>query len=243
MLGRQALGVVLLFFFQSLEAEGTEEGVDGGSRVSQRAPAAAPRITIAKELPGEAPTGAQGPAGPQGVAGPPGPQGGVGPAGQQGAAGPRGPEGAAGPPGPMGPQGAQGEKGPPGEAAKGAAERGIKIYTVGIGTAEGELIPGESGSFVKDRKGQVVKSRLDEETLKQIAVETGGVYLHAAGASLGLTELYRDYIDTMEKRELATTLERRFEHRYQIPLAIALVLLIVEPLLGVLPGPVRPSQV
>jgi Ca-activated chloride channel family protein len=118
------------------------------------------------------------------------------------------------------------------EATKRAAERGVKIYTVGIGTAEGELIPAESGGFVKDRQGQVVKSRLDEETLKQVAVDTGGVYLHAAGASFGLTELYRDYIDTMEKRELATTLERRFEHRYQIPLAIALVLLVAEPLVG-----------
>ncbi|HUI25618.1 MAG TPA: VWA domain-containing protein [Candidatus Kryptonia bacterium] len=118
------------------------------------------------------------------------------------------------------------------DAAKRAADRGVKIYTIGIGTAEGELIPTESGGFVKDRSGQVVKSRLDEDTLKQIAVDTGGVYLHAAGASLGLTELYNDYIAKMEKRELASTLERRFEHRFQIPLALALVLLIFEPLIG-----------
>ena len=118
------------------------------------------------------------------------------------------------------------------EAAKRAAERGVKLYTVGIGTAEGELIPEESGGFVKDRRGQVVKSRLDEETLQQVAVDTGGVYLRAAGASLDLAQLYRDYIDTMEKRELASTLERRFEHRFQIPLAIALALLVAEPLVG-----------
>ena len=60
------------------------------------------------------------------------------------------------------------------EAAKRASERGVKIYAVGIGTTEGELIPAESG-YVKDRAGQVVKSRLDEETLKQVAVATGGV--------------------------------------------------------------------
>src|SRR5207244_10689452 len=59
------------------------------------------------------------------------------------------------------------------EAAKRAADRGVKIYTVGLGTAEGELIPGESGSYVKDRAGQVVKSRLDEEKLKEVAVDTG----------------------------------------------------------------------
>src|SRR5207247_3786137 len=78
------------------------------------------------------------------------------------------------------------------EAAQHAAERGVKIYTVGIGTGEGELIPAESGGFVKDRSGQVVKSRLDEETLKQIATDTGGVYLHATGAAFGLDQLYRD---------------------------------------------------
>lgn len=118
------------------------------------------------------------------------------------------------------------------EAAARAAERGVKIHTVGLGTSEGELIPAESGGFVKDRAGQVVKSRLDEDTLKQIAVDTGGVYLHATGASLSLTDLYRDYIGTMEKREVASTLERRFEQRFQVPLALALVLLIAEALIG-----------
>ena len=118
------------------------------------------------------------------------------------------------------------------EAAKRAEERGVKVYTVGIGTTEGELVPAETGGYVKDRKGQVVKSRLDEETLKQVASDTGGVYLHAEGASFGLGELYRDYIGPMEKRELASTLERRFEHRFQIPLAAAFVLLLVEPLVG-----------
>jgi Ca-activated chloride channel family protein len=118
------------------------------------------------------------------------------------------------------------------EAAKRAAERGVKIYTVGVGTPAGELIPGEGGGFLKDRRGQVVKSRLDEETLRTIAVETGGAYLSAADASFGLVELYREYIAPMEKRELQSTLERRFEHRFQLALAAALALLALEPLVG-----------
>jgi len=118
------------------------------------------------------------------------------------------------------------------EATAHATERGLKIYTVGIGTGEGELIPGASGGFQKDRSGQVVKSRLGENDLKQIAVDTGGVYLQATGPSFGLAELYRDYISTMEKRELGSTLERRYEHRFQIPLAIAFVLLLVEQVVG-----------
>lgn len=125
------------------------------------------------------------------------------------------------------------------EAIKRASERGVKIYTVGIGTPDGELIPGESGGFFKDRAGQAVKSRLDEETLQQVATDTGGVYLRTAGASLGLSELYRDYIASMEKRELASTLERRFEQRYQAPLALALLLLLVEPLVGERRAPAR----
>jgi Ca-activated chloride channel homolog len=113
-----------------------------------------------------------------------------------------------------------------------AKERGVRIFTVGIGTPEGELIPGEKGGFLKDRKGQVVKSRLDRDTLERIAIETGGVYLQAAGAGLGLPELYRDHIATLDKRELESTLERRFELRYQLPLALAFLLLVTEALLG-----------
>lgn len=113
-----------------------------------------------------------------------------------------------------------------------AKERGVRIFTVGIGTPEGELIPGAAGGFFKDRQGQVVKSRLDEATLERIAVDTGGVYLRAAGAGLGLSGLYRDHIATLEKRELESTLERRYDLRYQFPLAVAFLLLLLEPLVG-----------
>lgn len=118
------------------------------------------------------------------------------------------------------------------DAIKHATDRGVKVFTVGIGTAEGELIPTEGGTFLKDRKGQVVKSRLDEETLKKLALDTGGVYLHAVGTDLGLSALYREHVASMEKRELASTLERRYEHRFQIPLAIGILLLVVEQVLG-----------
>jgi Ca-activated chloride channel family protein len=118
------------------------------------------------------------------------------------------------------------------DAIKHATDRGVKVFTVGIGTTEGELVPVEGGGYLKDRKGQVVKSRLDEDTLKKLALDTGGVYLHAAGADLGLSELYRDHIATMEKRDLASTLERRYEHRFQIPLALAIVLAIAEAFVG-----------
>jgi Ca-activated chloride channel family protein len=119
-------------------------------------------------------------------------------------------------------------------AAKKAAEQGVRIYTVGIGTASGELIPapGSGESWVKNRAGEVVKSRLDEKTLQDIALATNGAYVHGAGASLGLDEIFDGHIAKMERRELQSTLQRRFENRFQIPLALALLLLLLEPLLG-----------
>lgn len=121
------------------------------------------------------------------------------------------------------------------EAVQQAIAAGIKVYTVGIGTPGGELITIEEDGkteYLKDRQGQVVKSRLDEETLRRIATETGGAYLYAQGPDLGLDKLYEDHISTMEKRELKTAMERRYEDRFQWPLLLAFFLLALEPLVG-----------
>jgi len=121
------------------------------------------------------------------------------------------------------------------DAAKEAADQGVKIYTVGIGTAEGDLIPltvdGQQ-NFLKDRRGQVVKSRMDEETLQKIATTTGGAYVHASSGDFGLDTVYNDFIGKMEKRELKSTMERRYEERFQLPLAVAFILIALEPLIG-----------
>ena len=127
-------------------------------------------------------------------------------------------------------------KGDPVKAAEEAAEQGIKIFCVGVGTREGELIPvvDEDGnrSFLKDREGQVVKSRLDETTLQKIALTTGGGYVRASGVEYGLDVIYNEKIATMEKRELESKLQKRYEERYQIPALIALGLLCLEAFLG-----------
>jgi Ca-activated chloride channel homolog len=121
------------------------------------------------------------------------------------------------------------------DATKRAAEQGIKIYTVGIGTSDGDLIPltvNGQQTFLKDRRGQVIKSRLDDDTLKKVATDTGGVYVHATGPNLGLDAVYNDYIGKMEKLELKSAMERRFEDRFQLPLLLAAFLLGLEPLVG-----------
>jgi Ca-activated chloride channel family protein len=121
-------------------------------------------------------------------------------------------------------------------AAGRAAERGLRIFTVGMGTTSGELIPladdrGDQ-TFLKDREGKVVKSSLDEETLRAIAEKTGGVYVHAGGGSLDLETVFRDHLGGLERRELEGGVERRYESRFQIPLAVALLLVALESLIG-----------
>jgi len=115
-------------------------------------------------------------------------------------------------------------------AAARAKELGVRIFTVGIGTPEGELLPLGPDGYVKDRAGQVVKSRLAEDPLKAIALATGGAYVQGLGPSLGLDQVFRDHIATMERREVASALQRRAEERFQWPLAAALLLLAVEAL-------------
>jgi Ca-activated chloride channel family protein len=120
----------------------------------------------------------------------------------------------------------------PMEAAKEAKERGIVIYTVGIGKRDGSYISitNEKGEKVllKDRAGQVVKSRLDETMLTNVALETGGAYVPAYGVQWGLEKIYTERIARMEERELSSHRVKRYENRYQIPLFVALLLIVLE---------------
>lgn len=119
------------------------------------------------------------------------------------------------------------------EIAQKAGEAGIKVFTIGIGTKEGELIPliDASGnrSYLKDRSGNVVKTRLDESTLQEIALNTGGSYVKATNTEFGLDAIYEEKLSQMEKREIENKMVKKYHERFQIPLMIALVLLCIEP--------------
>ena len=119
------------------------------------------------------------------------------------------------------------------EWAEKAKEQGIKIFTIGIGTREGELIPvtDVSGNrmFLKDRSGNVVKTSLDEKTLQDIALATGGSYVKATATEFGLDLIYEEKLSKMETREVENKMIRKYYERYQIPLTIALLLLCIEP--------------
>jgi len=113
--------------------------------------------------------------------------------------------------------------------AKKAADAGVKIFTVGVGTAQGSLIPvegqGEAG-FVKDAKGQVVKSKLDENRLREIAQATGGIYLHLESGPQTMRQLYADGLSKLKTAEIDARLSSRPIERYEWPLAGAIVALI-----------------
>jgi len=117
-------------------------------------------------------------------------------------------------------------------AADEAARAGVKIYAIGVGTAEGELIPvrqdGTAMEFLKDNEGVVVKSRLDEETLKQLALKTGGIYVRSAAGNFGIDTIYDKGIAQLQRKEYEARLQKRYFERFQWPLGLAVALLVVE---------------
>lgn len=123
-------------------------------------------------------------------------------------------------------------EGDAGVAARKAKEKGIKIYSIGIGTTPGELIQfvNERGEteFLKDSTGNFVKSRLNENLLRQIALTMGGIYVRATGAEFGLDFIYEQELTKFQKRDIEQKMKKRYHERFQIPLALAFVLLLIE---------------
>ncbi|MBI5416561.1 VWA domain-containing protein [Candidatus Poribacteria bacterium] len=118
------------------------------------------------------------------------------------------------------------------EAAEEAAKQGVKIYTIGIGSTKGDPIPvkddhGKVVGYKKDRDGNIVMSRMDDNTLKKIALLTGGKYYYASRQEIELERILKE-ISQMEKKELSSGFFRHFEERYIYPLILALILLIAE---------------
>jgi len=123
------------------------------------------------------------------------------------------------------------------EEALKAKEQGIRIYTVGIGTPEGELIQMEDSSgnkvFLKDQQNNFVKSRLNEPLLEKIAVSTGGLYVRAGGAEFGLGLIYDRALSRFEEQEFESQMRRVYFERFQWPLAFGILFLVFETCLSV----------
>lgn len=118
------------------------------------------------------------------------------------------------------------------EAARRVAARGVRIFTVGVGTPEGELLRVRDRhgreDYVRDAAGNVVKSRLNEALLQQMAaVSEGGFYLPLQGPRV-METLYERGLAPLPRREGTERFVRRYRERYHWPLALALALLATE---------------
>ncbi len=119
------------------------------------------------------------------------------------------------------------------EAVQEAVEMGVVIHTVGIGSPQGVPIPtGElGGEFKKDKKGNVIVTRLDESLLQEIAKQTGGVYQRCTSSGDEMDAIV-GAVAGLEKGELGSKEFTQYEHRYQIFLIIALLALTLEFILS-----------
>ncbi|MGD9612278.1 MAG: VWA domain-containing protein [Kiritimatiellia bacterium] len=113
-------------------------------------------------------------------------------------------------------------------------EKDVRVYTIGIGTLEGEMVPGADGqgAYFKDRQGQIVKTALKEDVLQKLALGTGGTYARSAPGDTGLERVFNESINNLKRSEQETRTAKIYEERFVWPIAAALLLLAWEALLG-----------
>ena len=115
------------------------------------------------------------------------------------------------------------------DAAKRANERGIVVHAIGIGSPQGAPIPTGKGNqdFLRDKDGNVVVTRLDEETLSKMAITGGGKYIRATNSQIGLLPLFEE-INRLERVEFKEKVFSEYDDQFQYLFGLALVLLIIE---------------
>ena len=116
------------------------------------------------------------------------------------------------------------------DAAKQAGELGIKVYTIGVGSLQGQPIPVEGG-LLKDRDGNIVVTRLDETTLRKMAEVSGGAYVHAGNEEFGLGPIVDD-IKKMEAERYSSVVFEEYDELFMYFFAAALALFALEMLIG-----------
>jgi Ca-activated chloride channel family protein len=121
-------------------------------------------------------------------------------------------------------------------AAQSAAKNGVRIFTVGVGSTTGELVPvpSETGGtdFAKDENGKPVKSRLDETTLKKIAEVTGGIYQPLGAQGEGLTNIYEHGLAGFKRQDLKAREAKVPLEKFHWALLAALACFVGELLIG-----------
>ncbi len=122
------------------------------------------------------------------------------------------------------------------KAAQEAAKLGVKIYTIGMGLEDGAPIPlynqyGKRTGYKKDREGNIVITKLDDNMLRQIAEIGDGIYRRASNSNVGLDEII-DEINKAEKTEIDSKIFTDYEDQFQWFLGAAIILLIMEILIS-----------
>lgn len=112
------------------------------------------------------------------------------------------------------------------EAAKAAAEKGVVIDAVGLGTAQGAIVPSRYGGVLKDERGETVVSKLEGQVLEAIAKETGGHFMRMDGQHGGL-DTYLKELRKRETRSFGDTKEIRRHERFPFFLGLAAVFFLL----------------
>lgn len=116
------------------------------------------------------------------------------------------------------------------DAAKEAAKLGIRIYTIGVGSAQGQPIP-LNGALLEDKDGNIVVSKLDEKSLQQIASAGNGAYIHAGNEEFGLNPIIDD-IRKLESEAFSSVVFEEYDEQYMYFFAIALFFFTLEGLIA-----------
>lgn len=117
--------------------------------------------------------------------------------------------------------------------AQRAAEQGVRVYAIGVGSTQGAPIPSPGGGLRRDRAGQIVMSRLDETTLQRVAVATDGRYVRSVSGDLDLEQIYLAGLKRhLEDQEQPALRRRRWQDRFQWLLLAAAGLLMAEALIA-----------
>ena len=118
------------------------------------------------------------------------------------------------------------------EMADAAAEKGVFVHTIGMGSVKGGPIPiknryGQLKGYRKDKQGNTIISKLNEEMLQEIAQAGGGSYIRANSTQSGLNALFEE-INKMEKKEIGSKIFTDYKDRFQIFIGLAILLLLLD---------------
>ena len=115
-------------------------------------------------------------------------------------------------------------------SAKTAAEAGIRVFTIGVGSPEGKPIPMD-GELLKDKNGDIVVTRLEEDVLQEVAEAGNGVYVRAGNSEFGLNPIIDD-LKKMDDEKYSSIVFEEYDERFMYALGFALLFFVIEMLIG-----------